>query len=61
MYVWLKPVPGDAITAGGAARIDKVKLTVISPPWPHVGQEVNYLGRRYNVVKTSATKGVVLK
>lgn len=54
MRVWLKPVDP------AQSSVKQVKLTLVSPPWPHVGQEVTYLGAKWTVTKTSATKGVIL-
>jgi hypothetical protein len=53
MKVWLKPMDKSS-------QVKSMKLTLVSPPWPAVGGEVNYLGGKWKVVKTSATKGVVL-
>lgn len=54
MRVWLTPTDP-------ANKVRKLKLTLVSPPWPHVGQEINYLGSKWTVIKTSATKGLILQ
>ena len=52
MQVWVKPLEDSAVKSA--------KFTLVSPPWPSVGDTVRYLGTRWKVTKTSATRGVVL-
>jgi hypothetical protein len=74
MHVWLKRVK-DALSlppaadvaskrveyrSGGTGHVERMKLTLVSPPWPHVGEEVSFLGSRWLVTKTSGTRGTIL-
>lgn len=52
MRVWLKPVVDG--------NVKTMRLTLVSPPFPHVGQVVVFLGAKYEVVKTSATRGCLI-
>jgi hypothetical protein len=69
MHVWLVPVkkPGKVAPIRKPSRragvtestVKRMKLTIVSPPWPHVGQELNYMGTTWKVTKTSGTRGTL--
>lgn len=56
MHVWLEACEAVGLPV---ARVDKMKLAVVSPPWPQVGQQLTYLGKKWLVKKTRATRGMV--
>lgn len=44
----------------GAPHVNRAKLTLVSPPWPTVGDVVRWAGARWLVTKTSATRGMTI-
>jgi hypothetical protein len=44
----------------GPSKVNSLKLTLVSPPFPKQGERLRYLGSEWIVTKAVKTKGMIL-
>ena len=53
MTIWLEAVDPKN-------TVKKIKVTLVSPPWPGLGDELTYLGSEWIVIKMAQTYGALM-